>query len=194
MVRDLVRSSVGRASKLALPPCGASRRRGPVETPAPFSPTRTLRPITSSLVVTRQIVADSESGSFVLHHTSPTAERPTCEQVLAVARTLLGVGRQQIASRRIPGCRQECRVTSVACAFIENSARARNACEGGGGGRCGEPPPRLGRTRCGAVRSRWRFPVLARVAVLSRSAVWLRMRFLALARVVVLWRSRFVVQ
>jgi hypothetical protein len=76
----------------------------------------------------------------VVPHTSPTAERPACEQALAVARTLLGSGRS--AARFliwVPGCRQTGRVTSGFVRFPKTSG----ACEKRARGRV---------ARCGATR------------------------------------------
>jgi hypothetical protein len=153
------------------------QRRGRAETPAPFSPTRDVRPITQLLVVTRRVVC--RSGTRQSQHSPPLPDcrRPTCEQV---TRCRSDTARFRSSPARVlsgSGLALGGRVTSVTCDFTDGPAREKRAREGLRA--VLRAVPRLGRTRCGAVPccrgcgavlSRSNIPFVPdRVAVLSRS-------------------------
>jgi hypothetical protein len=88
-----------------------------------------LRPIMQVPVVTRSRIAGLEPGGRSTPHASPTAADRTASRFsLSLEHDSVPVGSRSRPAR-VPESASG-RVTSVACAFTENSARARNACEG----------------------------------------------------------------
>jgi hypothetical protein len=128
-------------------------------------------------------LAGLEPGSLVL----PTPPRLLTSELRDRSSLSLGHCSVPLVSRSLP------RWVPVAVAWSGDEccvgfhrwsgARDSDAREGGGGGRCGEPPPRLGRTRCGAVCG-------CGAGLCCRCAVAVRVRGCAVAVQVRAFRSR----